>query len=228
MKSTIERYQCSLVWRDCTEGGQCAAHAPEVFLYIALAMSEATPALELACVRCGKPAKLQCPTCLELKLDQELAAFCSQDCFKVGGWIAAPPCGRTPAHLQTAVPSRSQAGWASHKKNHKPSLDGWHFCTKRGQGRSLQMPPFAWTGELRPERIGPMRQVPAVPSHASILLAPVVYAMLTPHTQIPEHIPRPDYFVGGEAVSEAESRQQHTRECCTGGSLWGHRATAGT
>jgi methionyl aminopeptidase len=35
------------------------------------------------CQKCGKPAALQCPKCLELKLEQEFSTFCSQDCFKV-------------------------------------------------------------------------------------------------------------------------------------------------
>lgn len=37
----------------------------------------------LPCARCGKPAKLQCPKCQELNLSRDLAAYCSQDCFKV-------------------------------------------------------------------------------------------------------------------------------------------------
>lgn len=37
----------------------------------------------LACARCSKPATLQCPKCLELKLEKDFAAFCSQECFKV-------------------------------------------------------------------------------------------------------------------------------------------------
>jgi len=71
---------------------------------------------------------------LELDLEKDLAAFCSQECFK--------------------------SSWAQHKKLHKPSaVDGWHYCTRRGQGRSLNMPDFKWTGDLRPARIGPMRAV---------------------------------------------------------------------
>jgi methionyl aminopeptidase len=69
-----------------------------------------------------------------LNLERDLAAFCSQDCFK--------------------------ASWAEHKKLHKPSTsEGWHYCTRRGQGRSLNIPEFKWTGDLRPARIGPMRHV---------------------------------------------------------------------
>ncbi|EFN52273.1 hypothetical protein CHLNCDRAFT_54612 [Chlorella variabilis] len=114
---------------------------------------------QLSCATCQQPAKLQCPRCLELSLEKDLAAFCSQECFK--------------------------ASWAEHKKLHKPSAtEGWHYCTRRGQGRSLNMPDFKWTGELRPARIGPMRQ-------------------------IPDHIPKPDYYLGGYPTAEMESRQQH-------------------
>lgn len=35
------------------------------------------------CARCSKPATLQCPKCLELKLEQDFSTFCSQECFKV-------------------------------------------------------------------------------------------------------------------------------------------------
>jgi methionyl aminopeptidase len=36
-----------------------------------------------ACARCGEPAKLQCPKCLEFGLPKQPSCFCSQDCFKV-------------------------------------------------------------------------------------------------------------------------------------------------
>ena len=36
-----------------------------------------------ACARCGEPAKLQCPKCLEYGLPKQPSCFCSQDCFKV-------------------------------------------------------------------------------------------------------------------------------------------------
>lgn len=35
------------------------------------------------CQQCQQPAKLQCPKCLELKLEQDFSTFCSQECFKV-------------------------------------------------------------------------------------------------------------------------------------------------
>lgn len=52
-----------------------------------------------------------------------------------------------------------QASWAEHKKLHRPGPDGWHYATRRGMGRSLTMPEFKYTGDLRPERIGPTRPV---------------------------------------------------------------------
>jgi len=115
--------------------------------------------LDIPCVTCSRPAKLQCPRCLELCLEKDLASFCSQECFKTS--------------------------WTEHKRLHKPSAtEGWHYCTHRGVGRSLVMPEFKWTGNLRPWRISPMRP-------------------------IPEHIPKPDYYLTGFPKAEVESRQQH-------------------
>lgn len=117
----------------------------------------------LPCLRCGAPSTLQCPTCLKQGLPK--APYCSQDCFK--------------------------AAWPEHKKGHKAAAaDGWAYCTKRGRGRSAVMPPFAWTGDLRPYKIGPPRQVP-------------------------DTIPRPDYAADGVPRSEVESRQQRNVVCRT-------------
>lgn len=69
---------------------------------------------------------------------------------------AQPPTPRKPP--------RPQAAWPEHKKCHKAAAgagDGWAYCTKRGRGRSALMPPFHWTGDLRPYKIGPPRQVRA-------------------------------------------------------------------
>ena len=54
----------------------------------------------LRCVRCDEPAKLQCPRCLELKLERDLAAFCSQDCFKVGTLLRPAPCLAYPVQTR--------------------------------------------------------------------------------------------------------------------------------
>eukprot|EP00887_Chlorella_sp_A99_P002173 scaffold21.g2173.t1 len=124
-------------------------------------VSEEAEAPRHVCASCKKPATMQCPRCLELGLEQEFAAFCSQECFK--------------------------AAWTEHKQLHKPSLSGWHYCTRRGAGRALYMPVFAWTGPLRPARIGPARPIPS-------------------------HIPRPDYHEDGIPHSEIRSRQQREAE----------------
>lgn len=102
----------------------------------------------LSCARCGNPARLQCPKCVELKLPREGAAFCSQDCFK--------------------------ASWSSHKSMHlkaKASLletdvagdentEGWLYCLRKGQARTSTQPHFEWTGSLRPFPISSKHPVP--------------------------------------------------------------------
>lgn len=105
--------------------------------------TDTTATITLSCARCGKPAHLQCPKCMELKLPREPAAFCSQDCFK--------------------------ASWSSHKsvhttakeeENRDGSSEGWLYCVRRGQGRTPKLPHFDWTGGLRPYPISPYRVVP--------------------------------------------------------------------
>ena len=137
-------------------------------------MSAEAPLSELRCARCRQPARLQCPRCVELHLERDLASFCSQDCFKASSaaqryaWLSPLSSaaargggkrGRPQRGLMACTCCRPQADWVEHKKLHKPSLEGWHYCTRRGQDRSLAMPEFQWTGPLRPHRIGPMREV---------------------------------------------------------------------
>eukprot|EP00262_Sarcandra_glabra_P005362 TRINITY_DN16859_c0_g1_i1.p1 TRINITY_DN16859_c0_g1~~TRINITY_DN16859_c0_g1_i1.p1 ORF type:complete len:400 (+),score=59.55 TRINITY_DN16859_c0_g1_i1:123-1322(+) len=115
--------------------------------------SNASAVSTLSCARCGQPAHLQCPKCVELKLPRENAAFCTQDCFK--------------------------ASWSSHKLVHlKSKLSGprestpdeqvaatlnedWRYCLKKGQARTSKLPHFDWTGTLRPYPISSQRFVPA-------------------------------------------------------------------
>lgn len=78
-----------------------------------------------------------------------------------------------------------QEAWPIHKLQHKPCTDAWHFCIRRGAGRALYPPSFRWTGSLRPERIGPYRQ-------------------------IPDHISKPDYYLTGIPEAEIRSKQQHS------------------
>lgn len=67
------------------------------------------PSQHFAAFRCW-PSPLPLPASLELGLEKDLAAFCSQECFK--------------------------GSWTEHKKLHKPSAtEGWHYCTRRGQVR---------------------------------------------------------------------------------------------
>jgi methionyl aminopeptidase len=107
----------------------------------------------VACVRCSKPARLQCPKCLELKLPRVNASFCSQECFKES-WSSHKL-------VHTAL-SRKETG-ESHgvQDPHAAALaQGWMYCLKKGQSRSSQLPTFDWTGPMRAYPISPRRLVP--------------------------------------------------------------------
>ena len=78
---------------------------------------------------------------------------------------------------------RLQKSWAEHKKIHRPGDHAWHYCIRRGESRALYRPEFKWTGSLRPYRIGPSRE-------------------------IPDSIPKTDYYRDGIPRSEIRSRQQ--------------------
>ncbi|CAN1296539.1 Methionine aminopeptidase 1A [Linum perenne] len=106
----------------------------------------------LTCSKCSKPANLQCPKCVELKLPREGAAFCTQDCFKAS-WSS-----HKSVHLKAKL-STTGAGTLDNTKSNLP--DGWRYCLRKGQSRSAQPPHFDWTGPLRPFPISPNRIVPA-------------------------------------------------------------------
>jgi hypothetical protein len=158
------------------------------------------------------------PLCsLELNLEKDLAAFCSQECFKASwtehkklhkvrfptsacqppqqgsqgqpatssmcavscgivreprvmkeraGCRPRPPLPLLRPSLDVRDPCTPPASPPTHPPTRLPhpnlqpsATEGWHYCTRRGQGRSLNMPDFKWTGPLRPARIGPMRPV---------------------------------------------------------------------
>ncbi|GJR37127.1 methionine aminopeptidase 1A [Tanacetum coccineum] len=107
----------------------------------------------LSCVKCGKPANLQCPKCVELKLPREGAAFCTQDCFKAS-WGT-----HKSVHLKAKLASvGSSKPW---ELNVASPSDGWLYCLRKGQSRTAQTPNFDWTGPLRPYPISKKRVVPA-------------------------------------------------------------------
>ncbi|KAL3649454.1 Microtubule-associated protein 1A [Castilleja foliolosa] len=115
--------------------------------------SDAVEATSLSCAKCGKPAHLQCPKCVELKLPREGAAFCSQDCFKAS-WGS-----HKSVHLKAklSTPSHENHG----ERNSDSPNDGWLYCLKKGQARTPKIPHFDWTGPLRPYPISKRRPVPA-------------------------------------------------------------------
>ncbi|CAL9038049.1 unnamed protein product [Musa banksii] len=101
----------------------------------------------LSCARCGKPAYLQCPKCVELKLPQEGSTFCTQDCFRIS-WSS---------HKLVHPKSKLANVRSAHSEQ---SLDGWLYCLKNGQARTSKLPHFGWTGALRPCPISKRRLVP--------------------------------------------------------------------
>ncbi|CAH1448070.1 unnamed protein product [Lactuca virosa] len=107
----------------------------------------------LSCVKCGKPAHLQCPKCVELKLPREGAAFCTQDCFKAS-WSS-----HKSVHLKAKLSSVGASNpW---ELNIASPSDGWLYCIRKGQSRTAQIPHFDWTGPLRPYPISKKRVIPA-------------------------------------------------------------------
>ncbi|XP_058104590.1 methionine aminopeptidase 1A-like isoform X2 [Magnolia sinica] len=107
----------------------------------------------LSCARCGKPANLQCPKCVELRLPRESAAFCTQDCFKES-WSS-----HKSVHLKLKL-SRLAASTPDEQISAALS-NGWLYCLKKGQTRTSKLPHFDWTGTLRPYPISSRRVVPA-------------------------------------------------------------------
>ncbi|KAH9733155.1 methionine aminopeptidase 1A [Citrus sinensis] len=111
--------------------------------------SDAAETTSLSCVRCGKPAHLQCPKCMELKLPREGAAFCSQDCFKAS-WTS-----HKSVHLKAKLSAPGTG------ENSSLVSEGWRYCIKKGQARTPKLPHFDWTGTLRPYPISSKLTVPA-------------------------------------------------------------------
>ncbi|KAL6953772.1 Microtubule-associated protein 1A [Sarracenia purpurea var. burkii] len=107
----------------------------------------------LSCAQCGKPAHLQCPKCVELKLPREGAAFCTQDCFKAS-WST-----HKSVHLKAKL-STLGPGSPGERSSASPN-DGWLYYLKKGQARTPKLPHFDWTGSLRPYPISKRRAVPA-------------------------------------------------------------------
>lgn len=114
--------------------------------------AETTTDSQLACSRCSKLARLQCPKCIELKLPRANGAFCSQECFKAA-WSS---------HKLVHTEGRQSAPKADcpHQQISDALSQGWLYCLKKGQTKSAQLPFFDWTGPLRPYPISPRRLVP--------------------------------------------------------------------
>ncbi|KAK4483172.1 hypothetical protein RD792_010352 [Penstemon davidsonii] len=100
--------------------------------------SDMVSAATITCAKCGKPANLQCPKCIELKLPREGAAFCTQDCFKTS-WSS-----HKSVHLKAKISSPVNENPA--EQNSSSATDGWLYCLRNGQSRAQTLPYFDWTG----------------------------------------------------------------------------------
>ncbi|KAK4793874.1 hypothetical protein SAY86_011868 [Trapa natans] len=148
---------------------------------------------KLTCVKCGKPAHLQCPKCMELKLPREGAAFCTQDCFKAS-WSM-----HKSVHLKAKLSTIGTG--VPNEQNFETINDGWLYCIKKGRARAPKLPHFDWTGSLRPYPISPYRIVPT-------------------HIDLPDWaldgIPKTEPNSDLQHVVEIKSSEQieKMRECC--------------
>ncbi|GLT64267.1 hypothetical protein SLA2020_367710 [Shorea laevis] len=116
--------------------------------------SDVAETTALSCARCGNPAHLQCPKCVELKLPREGAAFCfTQDCFKAS-WSS-----HKSVHLKAKLSSLGTD--TLREKNSDLLNEGWLYCLKKGQARTPKLPHFDWAGTLRPYPISSRLAVPA-------------------------------------------------------------------
>ncbi|RID61331.1 hypothetical protein BRARA_E00488 [Brassica rapa] len=114
---------------------------------------DASNVATLSCARCDKPALLQCPKCVELKLPREGASFCTQDCFKAA-WSS-----HKSVHVKAQLSSIANS--LPGDQNSDLVSQGWLYCVRRGQGRTHKLPHFDWTGPLKQYLISPKRSVPA-------------------------------------------------------------------
>ncbi|KAE9603208.1 putative methionyl aminopeptidase [Lupinus albus] len=108
----------------------------------------------LSSANCGKPAILQCPKCMELKLPREGSAFCTQECFK-SSWSS-----HKSVHLKVKLSSSHGMG-APVQQNSDSLGEDWLFCLKGGQARTPKIPHFDWTGTLHQYPISSKQIVPA-------------------------------------------------------------------
>ncbi|CAI5505611.1 unnamed protein product [Closterium sp. Naga37s-1] len=129
----------------------------------------------------------RCPKCLELKLPRTNASFCSQECFKAS-WADHKALHKAPPAGEGAGAGAVVAGGAGEGDEVAPFLQqGWLYVLRKGQTRAAKMPPFDWTGPLRPFPVAPRRPVPA-------------------------HIPRPDWADTGRPEEEPNSQWQNSVE----------------
>ena len=190
------------------------------------------------CARCQAAATMQCPRCLELGLEQEFACFCSQECFKVTQAMVSPyGCHPPPCRRLTAgPPPRLRPHGQSTSSCTSPASRGGTIVRARVRGAACTCPNSSGRASCGRRELGPIARCEAggggdlqregrcLPTylhngqrHSMHVYPPKKTLnsplnLLHPCPQIPDHIPKPDYYEDGIPHSEMKSRQQKERE----------------
>ncbi|KAH7863851.1 hypothetical protein Vadar_022731 [Vaccinium darrowii] len=188
----------------------------------------------LSCAQCGKPAHLQCPKCVELKLPREGASFChqllfvyfpavihlygiyidkvvpltsSQDCFK-SSWST-----HKSVHLKEKL-SALGIGSSGEQNSASPN-DGWLYCIKKGQARTPKLPHFDWTGFLLRIHLNKVCFLPHETPIRELFPRSLRPYPISRRRAIPAHIDLPDWAIDGIPKIEPNSDFQHVVEIKT-------------
>ncbi|KAG6427989.1 hypothetical protein SASPL_112237 [Salvia splendens] len=149
-----------------------------------MAGGSGSDAVSLSCARCAKPAHLQCPKCVQLKLPRKLLLSGSLSFLLLMPIVDGNPLSSSQDCFK--------ASWTSHKSLHSNPISGnstqqdlgWFYCLREGQARTPKLPHFDWTG---PYPISPKRTVPT-------------------------HIHQPDWAIDGIPKIEPNSDLQYVVE----------------
>mmetsp|Transcript_8247 Transcript_8247/g.51349 ORF Transcript_8247/g.51349 Transcript_8247/m.51349 type:complete len:386 (-) Transcript_8247:1098-2255(-) len=113
--------------------------------------------------RCGQPAKMQCPTCLKMKLPKKEAAFCTQECFK-SAWKdhkEVHQWGYAVKRGSARVPTMPKFAWTG---TLRPDIVG----PMRKVPDHISRPDYADTGYPEEEANSPYQKSPPMPTPSQV------------------------------------------------------------